>query len=165
MAIEIETIVRDNLTYLNPAPEFRLASRYWFNLDADKQKAWPVCLMDNDVKERISIHQYTHWSTFDITLLFLDQYANNDSEGLNHDPRYGGPRYEKIREMRSLAEQFILAMTYDKRIQKPQQEISDVQIVSVYNIFDSNLDGVTVTFSVKLLNKKICFERHDGPND
>lgn len=163
MAIQIETIIKDNLTYLVPTPEFKLASRAWFNLEADKQEIWPVCLMDNDIKEGISVQQYTHYSNFDITLLFLDRYTNGDTEGLEHDPAYNGVRYNRVAEMRSLAEQLILALTYDSRIQRPQQEISNVQIVSVYNIFDANLDGVALTFSVRMLNEKICFERHSGP--
>lgn len=163
MAIQIETIIKDNLTYLNPAPVFKLASRHWFNLEADNQIEWPVCLMDNDVQEKIEVHQYTHYSTFNITLMILDRYVNNDPEGLEHDPAYGGSRYAKVAAMRSLAEQLIIALTYDTRIGKPQQEISDVQIASVYNVFDANLDGVVVTFSIRMLNEKLCFARHDGP--
>lgn len=159
-----ETIVKDSCTWLTPAPEFFLASLDWFNDYADKQDAWPVCLMENVTpgKPRITAQGVAE-QDYEIALFFLHNYPAGDGEDLNHNPQVGTPRHIAVDTMRRLAEDLLQVLVKDTRLFKPTDDIQAPVIRSIYNFMDMNLDGVQLTFNLRLRSTPACFDKHSGP--
>lgn len=157
----VETIVKDACTYLNPAPEFYLASLAWFNDVADKLDAFPVCLME-DVTPGHPVLKSNGMleNVYDVSCLLLDAYQQNDPQDVFHSTNYGGLRHAKVTAMRTLADQLLQAIAKDVRIFKPDQDIFNAQTQSVYNLLDMNLDGAHLTFSLRLYSAPLCVDKH-----
>lgn len=159
-----EVLVKDACTYLDPAPEFFLASLDWFNHYAERQTVWPVCLMENVMPAHPSLTlQGVTESVYDISLFFLWCYPPGDSEDLEHDPQIGSPRHTAVSGLRAMAENFLQILARDTRVFKPSDDIIGADIRSIYHFMDLNLDGAHLTFSLRLRTPAPCFPKHDGP--
>lgn len=159
-----ETLIKDNCTYLTPAPDFHLAALDWFNDEADKVETWPVCLMENVTpgKPLITSRGVTE-QTYDIALFFLHSFPANEGEDINKNPEIGSVRHTAVDNMRKLAEDLLQSLFKDTRIVKPSEAITGALIRSVYSFMDLSLDGVSLNFSLKLQTSPNCFTRHSGP--
>jgi hypothetical protein len=159
-----ETVVKDSCTWLNPVPEFFLASLDWFNDYAEIQETWPVCLMENVTpsEPRITSQGVTE-QLYNITLFFLHNYPAGDGEDVNHNPQIGTPRHTAVDTMRRLAEDLLQTLFRDTRIFKASEDVTGAVIRSVYNFMDMNLDGVQLTFKLRLGISFACVDKHDGP--
>ena len=160
----VETIIKDSCTWLNPAPEFFLASLDWFNDEADAQEVWPVCLMENVTPGKpVVTTQGVTEATYDVTLFFLHNYPANDGEDLSHNPQIGSPRHTAVDTMRRWADDLLQVMVKDSRIYKSSDDIQRPETRAVYNFMDMNLDGVQLTFSLRIRTVAACFDKHSGP--
>jgi hypothetical protein len=162
--MKAEEVVKDSVTWLTDPVDFHLASMDWFNDVADKQTTWPVCLLDNTIKERPVLSTTgVSYVAYDLTIFFLHDYEAGDQEDLNHDPEYGTPRHAAVDAMRAKAYELIDVMFRDSRIYKPTEDITGLEVTPVYNFLDENADGVQLLVTLKFPRAPIFCEKHSGP--
>lgn len=159
-----ETLIKDSCTWLDPAPEFYLASLDWFNEEADEVENWPVCLLDNSMPAEPVVSSLGVTEMFNrVTVFFLHAYAKNDGEDLNHNPEFNGVRHTAVLNMRTLATELLQVLFKDTCVFKPSEAIQQPVITNIYNFMDMNLDGVQLTFRLKTQYQPVFCERHSGP--
>jgi hypothetical protein len=161
----VETLIKDSATWLTPVPEFHLASMDWFNDTADEATPSGVFLLMENITPshpKITVQGVTE-ETFDVVLFFLHNYPKNDVEDFNHNPEYGGVRHIAVDNMRRLATDLLQTLVKDTRLFKPTEDIISPLIKSVYNFLNANLDGVQLTFSLRIISgPSTCAPKHDG---
>jgi len=165
--IEIENLLQENSTHLSEPVDYQLGDRSWFNEQNDHDlQDIPLFLVDHFIQADLTYMQNgTFTPEYEITILILDEHEQDQPGGFDlfEDPGLDLDRNIIVKRMRLLAREFIAALTSDSRLGGFTKNIRG-KVVSIYNVFDSNLDGIMLTLSLKNKEDTICIPRHNGPN-
>lgn len=162
----IEKVVADNITYLTAVPAFFLGYPEEFNklLDDQSDPEIATCLMDHFVPQQIDYGESGNLLIVSsLEILLLKGYPEDILPELFEPPTIDGRRNVLVNEMRLSAYQLISALDQDSRLDSQKQYKVRAQVRSVYNLFDSNLDGVEIQIKVRQQLGRIQCGTHAGP--
>lgn len=163
----IEKIISDNLTYLTVVPQFFLGYPEEFNKILDKltDPVNPVCLMDHFVPQTITYGSSGNLQVIsDLTILLLKGYPEDVTPELFEAPTISEERNLLVIDMRERAYELISTLDQDSRLVSQSQYKVTAQVRAVYNLFDSNLDGVEMQIKLRQDKGRFKCGTHEGPD-
>ena len=163
---QIERVIADNLTYLTTVPQFFLGGMEEFNklLDDQTDPTQPICLMNHIVRQNIDYGQAGNLLVVsDVSLLFLQGYPVDVQPELFEPPSIDLRRNVTINAMRVSAYEMISALDQDTRLDSQKQHRVKPRLTAMYNLFDSNLDGVELQLNLRFQERRRFCDSHSGP--
>ena len=162
----IENIIADNITYLTNVPDFLLGYPEEFNklLDDRADPTVAVCLMDHFVLQNVDYGEAGNlFVVSTLEILLLKGYPEDMTPEIFEPPTIGQERNNLVNEMRVSAFELISALDQDSRLVSQKQYRVQSTVRAVYNLFDSNVDGVEL--QIKLAQQRGRFQcgTHSGP--
>lgn len=161
----IEKIIEDNVTYLTTVPAFRLGYPQEFNklLDDFDNPEIPVCLLDHFINQSITYGESGNLLIIsDLEILLLQGYPEDNAPELFEAPTIDQRRNQLVNAMRVSAYELISALDQDSRLDSQKQYRVNAVVRAVYNLFDSNLDGVSISIKLRQQRGRIQCGTHSA---
>ena len=135
--MRIVNIIRDCVTPLNGSPTFDSGQKWLQNVMADKINL-PAVFLDRPIRGRLPYFGTARMERYSPVLLFVNKSSPEFTQG-EHDVI--------VEAQRKQALQFLTNLQAHPEVKSIE---SEPELIDVFNIFDANLTGVTVSFTLIL---------------